>query len=134
MEHIPARCPLCPKDETVDHLAQCPSRIHRQQYFISRFRKTLTEQNTCPTIQKELLQASKAWLAGELVDYSTHPQAMIGWNLLHREFISKTWREQQTFHIRMHRPDLGRDTKEREKLEQWPEVIIQLIWMELHLW
>jgi hypothetical protein len=135
MENIPARCPLCPDDETVDHLAQCPSRSHWQQDFISRFHKILKEQHTCPTIQKELLQASKAWLAGDLEDYSTHPQAMIGWNLLHRGFISKTWREQQNFYIRMYRPDLGKDSKEREILARWPEVIIQFIWTEFHqLW
>ena len=35
----------------------------------------------------------------------------------------------------MYRPDLGKDQKEREKLERWSEVIIQFVWTELHqLW
>jgi hypothetical protein len=135
IEHIPSKCPLCPQEETVDHLAQCPSRNHWQQDFISRFRKTMKEQRTCPNIQDEILQASTSWLKGELQDYSTHPQAMIGWNLLHRGFMSKTWSERQKFYVRMYRPDLGRDSKEREKLDRWAEVIIQFIWTELHqLW
>ena len=108
MEHIPARCPLCPSDETVDHLAQCPSRKHWQQDFISRFHKLLKSQHTCPNVQAELLKTSKAWLNGDTPDYSTHPQALIDWNLLYRGFMSKTWREQRTYYIRMHRPDLGK--------------------------
>jgi hypothetical protein len=135
IEHIPATCSLCTEEETVDHLAQCPSRKNWQKDFISRFRKTLKEQHTCPEIQKELLQATTSWLKQELRDYSTHPQAMIGWNLLHRGFMSKTWSEQQRFYVRMYRPDLGKDSKEKEKLERWAEVIIQFIWTEIHqLW
>jgi hypothetical protein len=35
----------------------------------------------------------------------------------------------------MHRPDLGKGKKEKEKLERWPEVVIQFIWTEMHqLW
>ena len=135
MENIPARCPMCSEDETLDHLVQCSSRTIWKQDFQTRFSKLLKNQNTCPSITKELLQASKQWLAGELEDFTTHPQAMIGWNLFHRGFLAKTWSERQTFFARTTRPESLIERKAKDKLTQWPEIIIQFIWTELHqLW
>jgi hypothetical protein len=124
---------MCPDDETVDHLAQCPSRLNWQQDFQNRFRKLLKNQQTCPTITDELLQASKQWLSGEMQDFSTDPQALIGWNLFYRGFLAKTWGDRQTYYARTTRPDSLIDRKAKDKLTKWPEFVIQFIWTELHL-
>ena len=132
MENIPARCPLCPEDETVDHMAQCPSRNNWKQDFQTRFSKLLKNQQTCPTLQHELLQASSQWMSGEHHDLSTDPQALIGWNLFHRGLLAKAWGERQIYFARTTRPTTLIDRKGQEKLLRWPETIIQFIWMEMH--
>ena len=132
MENIPTRCPLCPQDETVDHLLQCSIRNNWKQDFQARFKKLMKNQQTCPDIQNELLTASAQWMSGKSQDYSTHTQALIGWNLFHRGFLSKTWGERQIYFARTTRPETLVDRKAKDKLNQWPEYIIQFIWTELH--
>ena len=92
----------------------------------------MTNLRTCPSIQHELLQTSKQWMAGEYKDFSIYSQSMVGWNLFHRGFLAKTWGERQQYFARTTRPESLQDRKAQDKLNQWPEYIIQFIWTEVH--